>query len=467
MQTNQWRAMRRCRARTVARAVLMALAVSWALPCASAAQAPTPPMRLGELYARVVHDNPTVSAAKARARAAEARVPGARRPGDPQIQLGFMNYSLPNLGPMPPLDMRQLQVMQMVPLGGKLAIAGRVADAQAGASASRARDMEWKLRNEAAMAFYDLYAADRQVDVARETLGLLADIGRTAESMYRVGEGRQADVLRATVAIARMAQDTLRMHAMREAAIARINALGNRAAEDPVSNAVRPRFPDSLPLRRTLDSIATSGRPSIVAGMQDVQAADAATALARREIIPDLQVAVQYGQRGSNMTDASGHTSPSIERMGSLMIGASVPIFARDRQMQMRAEAEAMKAMALSELAAMRAETIGGIGETLADLARARDLARLYRTTVLPHAEATVASALASYRVGAVDFMTLLDGQMTVNGYRQELVGLEAEEGKAWARLEMLVGRELLDPNSTAEPGKAPGAGADTKEGAR
>ena len=37
---------------------------------------------------------------------------------------------------------------------------------------------------------------------------------------------------------------------------------------------------------------------------------------------------------------------------------------------------------------------------------------------------------------------------MTVNEYRQQLFALEAEEGKAWAELEMLVGRELFDPES-------------------
>ena len=41
--------------------------------------------------------------------------------------------------------------------------------------------------------------------------------------------------------------------------------------------------------------------------------------------------------------------------------------------------------------------------------------------------------------------MTLLDDQMTVSKYRQELSALEADEGKAWAELEMLTGRELID----------------------
>ena len=138
------------------------------------------------------------------------------------------------------------------------------------------------------------------------------------------------------------------------------------------------------------------------------------------------------------------------ERMGSLMLGATVPVFARDRQLRMRDEAAAMTRMAQAELAAMRAETRGRIGEAYASLMRARSLARLYGTTVLPQADATVASAMSAYRVGGVDFMTLLDDRMTVNRYRQELYTLDAEQGKAWAELEMLVGRALFEPNQTS-----------------
>lgn len=136
------------------------------------------------------------------------------------------------------------------------------------------------------------------------------------------------------------------------------------------------------------------------------------------------------------------------ERMGSLMIGASLPVFARDRQLQMRVEAGAMRAMAQADLAAMRADTRARVAELYADIVRARNLQALYRTTVLPQAQAAVTSSLASYRVGTVNLMTLLDNQMTVNRYRQELFVLESEQGKALAELEMLIGRELIDVNA-------------------
>jgi len=452
MRTNSRRAVRR--RQIFAGLLALTIAVRAGAQAQATSASTTTPTRLGDLYDQVGRDNPKIGAAQALVRAAQARVPGAKRPPDPQLQLGFMNYSLPGLSPMPPLGMTQLQLMQMVPLGGKLGLAGRVAGAQADATGERAKDVAWDLRARTAMAFYDLYATDRQLDVARETLRLLQDIARTVESMYRVGEGRQADVLRAQVEITKMAEDTLRMQAMRRTMVARLSALLNRDADDQLVRVVRPLFPDSILDRTWLDSVAASGRPMIRAGIQDVRAAEASATLARREIIPDLQIGVQYGQRGATMTstDAGGAvmTDRTTERMGSLMIGASIPMFSRDRQLQMRSEANAMKAMAEADVAAMRAETRGKIGEAYADLTRARDLTRLYRSTVLPQAEATVSSALSSYRVGKVDFMTLLDDQMTVNKYRQELFGLEADEGKAWAELEMLTGRELIDSKSAA-----------------
>ena len=392
---------------------------------------------LGDLYAQVQSANPRNAAARSLVRAAQARIATTLRPPDPQLQLGLMNYALPRLAPMPVLGMKQLQLMQMLPLGGKLALAGRTATAVASATAFRAEDVSWDLRTQGAMAFYDLYATDRGLEVARETLRLLRDIAATAESMYRVGNGRQADVLRARVEIARMVEDTLRMQAMRMSMMSRIDALLDRAPSTTLGTPVLPSFPDSLPERTWLDSMARDTRPVIRAGLEDVRAADASAQLARKEIFPDLLVGVQYGQQAGDM----GGT----DRMGSLMLGASLPIFARSRQLQMRVETEAMKQMAQADVAAMRAETRGRIGEAYAAVLRARNLAHLYRTTVLPEAEATVASALSAYRVGGVDFMTLLDDRMTVNKYRQELNVLDADQGKAWAELEMLVGVTLLE----------------------
>jgi outer membrane protein TolC len=398
-------------------------------------------LRLGALYELVATRNPELDAARALARAVEARIPGARRPPDPQIQLGFMNRSLPSLAPMDPLGMTQIQLMQMVPVAGKLSLAGRVASSQAAAAHERAEEVRWDQRSRVAMAFYELYQADRSLAVAINTRRLLEDIAKTTASMYAVGDGRQADVLKARVEVARMTEDVVRMGTMRIVATATLNALVNTTVDSALASPELPAFPESLPPLDSLQRLAELNRPMIRAGLADVRAADASARLAAREIWPDLQVGVQYGQRGGAM---------GTERMGSLMIGASLPVFAGSRQLRMREEAQAMKAMAVADLLGMRAQTRARVSELYASILRARKLAALYRGNVLPQSRAGVTSALSAYRVGQVNLMALLDGQMTVNRYEQELSALDAEQGKALAELEMLIGRALFDANAAS-----------------
>jgi cobalt-zinc-cadmium efflux system outer membrane protein len=409
----------------------------------SEVQASIPGLRLGLVYGAVAERNPRAAAARSLADAFGARVPAAGLLPDPEVQLGFMNYELPGLRPMGTLGMVQLQVMQMLPLGGKLPLSSRIASHQAAAGRERAADAAWELRARAAAAFYELFAAEQGIEIATGTQRLVQDVSRIAQSMYEVGEGNQADVLRAQVEVARMTEEIARMEAMRSAAAAKLNALMDRPPASVVEHAALPRFPDAAPSIDTITEMALRWRPMIRAGEEDVAAADAMSRRARRELIPDLVVGVQYAQR-------SGEMGP--ERMGSLMLGASVPLFAGRRQLKWRDEADAMRAMSVADLAYMKADTRGRVGEVIAMLNRARRLADLYTATVLPQAEAAVTSAVSAYRVGRVDFMTVLDNRMTVNRYRQELVTLRAEEGQAWAELEMLAGRELFDPWSVEIP---------------
>ncbi len=392
-------------------------------------------LTLDSVYALVARRSPRVQAAKALARAADARVPGARRPPDPELQLGFMNYSLPSLQPDEALGMVQLQLMQMLPIPGKLSAAGRAARARADAVHARASDALWTARSAAAMAFYERYQFDGALTIARQTRRLLEDVAAVSTAMYRVGDGRQADVLRARVEIARMDEEIVRMEAMLEGASARLAAAADTSPDAVAGRSVLPSFPDEVPSVETLVPAASETQPMLAAGAADVRAAAADVILARRELWPDLQLGVQYGQRRMPM---------GIDRMGSLMAGASLPVFARSRQLRMRQESVAMRAMAEAELIAMRADTRSRLTEVRAALTSARRLRVLYRSSILPQAEAATTSSLSSYRTGGVDFMTVIDNRMAVNRYRQELLALDAAEGRAWAELEMIVGRPLV-----------------------
>jgi len=395
-------------------------------------------LTLSAMLAELAVRSPQVRAARAGARAAAARIGPARRLPDPQLEFATMNRDLPGFELNDPLGMNQVQVMQMLPLGGKLDLAARSARADSAAAVYRVADAWWNQRTAAVALFIEVWRADGSIAVMEETTTLLKHLASTSEALYRVGEGRQADVLRAQVELARMQEEVLRMGTMRTSWAARLNALLDRPADASIPPLVLPDLAAELPAPDSLLGRATLERPLLVAGEYGVVAAQAAEKRASKELWPDLQLGAIYGQRSMDV---------GTERMLSLMVGASVPIWAGSRQKQMKLEAIAMREMAEADLSAMRAETRGMLTETLAEVGRARRLQTLYRTTILPQAEATVASALTSYRAGAVDFMTVLDNQMTVNRYRLDALALVADEVKALAQLEALTAHAWVLPD--------------------
>lgn len=399
-------------------------------------------LSLAEAYRLAEASNPMLAATRARTEAVRSLESSARLPPDPQLSVGVMNASLPGLETDMATSMAPaIEVMQMVPLPGKLALAGEVARKQTQIAGAEADETLWMVRARTAMEFYEIYQADRQLETMRGTMRLLEDFEKVARAMYASGEGRQADVLRAGVEVARMRAEIERMAAMREAAVARLNGVLNRPADTPVPAVSYPDVPEVLPPAETLRLWAEGSRPLLRRSALTVEQAEARSDLARRELWPDLSIGFQYGQ---NEVAGMG-----TERMGSLMLGVNVPIFARQRQLKMREEAAAMERMAEAERGDALAQVRARISELLAEMERSRTLAVLYRAEVLPQAEAAVQSAFSSYRVGAVDFMTLVDARMTVNEYEQELYALQAEYGRLVAELEMTIGRELPRTSQT------------------
>jgi outer membrane protein TolC len=67
----------------------------------------------------------------------------------------------------------------------------------------------------------------------------------------------------------------------------------------------------------------------------------------------------------------------------------------------------------------------------------------LYKTGIIPQASLQVSSALSAYRVNKVDFMTLLDSQMTLYRYELEYHQALTEYEKNVANLEAVVGKRF------------------------
>jgi outer membrane protein TolC len=132
--------------------------------------------------------------------------------------------------------------------------------------------------------------------------------------------------------------------------------------------------------------------------------------------------------------------------MASLMVGFSLPLRAGSRQRPLRREMEAMEAAKTADLRELYTETLAELTAARAEVDRAHRLSDLYASAILPQARASVEAALSAYRVGQVDYMTLVENEMTVNRYEIELVRITAQYHEAMARIESLTGATEVTP---------------------
>lgn len=419
---------RGCRLTRPAAAAATAALSLFILPQMAEAQAGRDTLGVAQAVAIARTANPMLQAARLRADAALERVPQAGAPADPQLSFGLMNRPLSGFGTGEPMTMNQVQLTQMLSWPGTLRFRKQSARHLALALGYDADEAEAMLVARVKAVYYEAAFMDRSLEIMERTRGLLRDFLQVSQALYSVGTGLQQDVLQAQVTVARMTEDITVMTQDRIAMGARLNALLGRDATVPIGGLELPP-PGEAPLEvDALMALAAERRPALRAARARVEAAEAAYRAARRELYPEFMLGLAYGQR------------PQFDDMATVMIGVRVPLWAGARQLPMRREMLAMQAMDEAEARDLMNETLARLTELRAEAERARRLAQLYATAVLPQARAAVESALSAYRVGRVDYMTLVENEMTVNRYEIATVRLTADYHRALAELEALVG---------------------------
>lgn len=445
-------------------AILVLLLTSGAATLARDARAQT--TTLQSLLAEADSASPRIAAARSVADGAAARVPQAGALPDPMLGIGFMNVPVsdPGIG-NDMMTMTQLQLSSRFPWPGKL---GLLEDA----AAVRAEAAEWdvqgarnQVRADVKAAYYEIYFVDRAIAVTTRNGTLLGRLAELTASQYAVGSGQQPDVLKAQVERTRLADQRVTLRERRARAEARLNALLGRPTNTPVRSTVlpdavrtaalagggdvpaftsaaldpvptdpsgepggTPLLPEVLELQR----LAREHNPSIRAQELRAVAEERGRALAGVAKRPDVSVSASYSFR------------EGLGDFVSVMVSAPIPLFAGRKQDQGVAEAEARVHETRSSLSAQVDALNGEIASLVGDLRRARDQLTLLEEGILPQARTGLSSATASYRVGGVDFLTLLDAQVTLFRHELDYHRLLADFATNLAALERAVGTEVL-----------------------
>ena len=412
---------------------------------------------LDSLVAHAMSASPMVLAASARVDAAQARVgPAGARP-DPMLMAGVQSFPVSEPGFSDVMTMKMVGVSQTLPYPGKLALRTRAARGEVDAAIARLEEARRQVAREVRDAYYDLAIATEALGVAARSQTLLAHVATVAEAHYAAATGAQADVLRVRVESARIAEEATMLAEDRRAALARLNATLDRPGATPVERAEIPErvrraaVGDSaaavsfvsatlgaraagspLPALDSLQALAVRRNLALRAHEAMIDAQAARAELARKESRPDVDVAIEYGQR-SGFPD-----------MVTATVSVPLPLQRGRKQREMAAEARL-------ELAALHAEHRAEVNRLHAEVARLhgaleRDRTQLvlYTRAILPQARGALSSARASYQAGRGAFAALIEQQTSLYALDTQYLRILIGFARTLAELEQLVGAEVV-----------------------
>lgn len=414
--------------------LLCAVAAGGAL--AAPPEAPDP--RLRELLAEALQNNPEIRAARHEAEAARQRVSPAGALDDPMLEAGLINVPTNSWRlNREDMTMKMLGLAQRLPAPGKRALRREVAERDAETAGHGYRETVNRVAREVKLAYLDLALALESVRLLKDTRLVLEQFLRIVESRYSVGQGTQSDVFKAQTQLAKMSEELLRMERERPVMEAELAKLLGRSGA--------PQFAAPLPgtrhLRLDLEALrdtALRQRPQLLALRNAVEKNNASIELARKDYNPDFDVRLQYGQRESML---DGTRRPD---MVSLTVAINLPIWGKEKVDPRVAEARSMRDQAQSMYHAQQNEVFAKLRQQVAIAEQSRQSAVLYDTAILPQARLAVESALAAYRVNRVDFLTLLDGQMSLYSFGIGRAAAVVNLGKALAEIVLLTGAPEL-----------------------
>ncbi|HSA69435.1 MAG TPA: TolC family protein [Burkholderiales bacterium] len=393
--------------------------------------------QLAALLAEAGENNPDVQAARREANAARSRISPAGALDDPMLEAGVLNYPVESRSfKTEDMTMKMIGFTQRVPYPGKRALRRDLAEQEALAVEANLQELVNRVRRDVKVAYFDLGFVDESLRLAERNRRVLEQYLSIAEARYGVGQGTQADVLKAQTQVSKMLEELIKLGRERPMLEAELNrAAGRGGAPGSVTPPPAQARDVALALEH-LRAAARESRPQLAAQLRMMGRNAKALELARKDYYPDFDVRVSYGQRDN---------SPDMRRedMISFTVAINLPVWRESKRDPRVTEAEAMREQAsamyqarLNELGAMLRQQVAAAEQSLKSV-------RLYETGLLPQARLTADASLAAYRVGRVDFFSLLDSRMTVFNAEVGYAASLAAYNKALAEIEFLVGKSL------------------------
>jgi len=357
---------------------------------------------------------------------------------DPQLMFGLANLPVDSFSfSDQAMTQKQIQVSQEFPFPGTLKLRVKAADQDVNIAKANREDLVLKIIREVKTNFYELCYINSAIEITRQNKILVEQFITIAEGKYSVGKGIQQDVLKAQVELSKIMDELIELNQLKQAETGKLNVLMNRL---PQAELTIPHGLAQSPFKFKLEELqkmADKKRPFLKAIKSSIEKFKIKKLLAEKKYYPDFKVDLRYGQREDSLT-------ASHPDFVSAFVGINIPIWYKTKQSRKVSEENFRVKTFQESYYQARNQIYLAIKIALDQEAKSAKLIKLIKTGIIPQARQSLESALAAYSVDKVDFLTLIDNQVTLLKweikYHRELTDYEQN----LAMLENLVGQELF-----------------------
>ena len=416
------------------------------------AEVEVPAEDIAALVNTALSNNPELKASEARWQMFACKAKQARALDDPMLMFRLQNMLTrePGVFNLDPTSAKVVGISQQLPFWGKRALREKVALSEADSYKWAFEERKLELKKMVKESYYQLWAVKKMLGIIDKNLKILSNFLTINELKYSVGQGVQQDIYKAGLEKSKMLDMQISLQQQRKSLEANLNYLLYRQGNTPIGTFADFTLPRVTLSRELLIEIALNNRPQLKSLASLVNKAEASRSLAKKESYPDFNLSAEYMFREPITTGMA--TDPGYN-MFSVGLSFNLPIQLQKRR-AMVAESTFERSMATEELNALKNSISYTINDILAQLDRRRQQVELYKGGIIPQSEQSLESALISYRVNKVDFLTLLDSRMNLFNYERELNESKAEYMMKLAQLEAVVGSEvtIIPAAAASEP---------------
>jgi outer membrane protein TolC len=341
--------------------------------------------------------------------------------GSPRPFAGFSNSDFAYIG---------FGASQDIPFAGKLRLKGEVANRDADMQQAQADLLRTSITDQLKLLYLRLAYLDATLSILGRNDAVLKPIIETGLSRYSLGQGSQADVLKAQIEHTKI----LREMTMHHQEMGQLQASLKELLHRPQTSADIVPEPLSLtPMQRTaeeLQALVVSHNPAISVDTADVHKEDARLKSAQREGKPDFNVGYMFQQTGGGYRDY-------------YMLTLNMRLPRRKRVEAGVAEASESLERSRQELDSQVQQQLSEVQKQYIAVTNTTELLKEYQEGLLPQAEAAFRAEQTIYQSGKETLAPVLSSLLDVLIFEHDSQQALLDHEIALARLETLTGAQL------------------------